>query len=63
MNTVIKQQSEVRVFINEVGEIAIAQNYEDLDMTTHCVTFWPECAEALIRAIRIAKRKAQGVKE
>jgi hypothetical protein len=63
MITAIKQQNEVRVFINELGEIAISQSCDDPETPTHCVSLWPEYAEALVRAIRRAKREALEARE
>lgn len=56
MTAAVKQQDEIEVFVNEAGGITIRQD-DDL------VVVLPQNAEALIQAIRSAKRMALEVEE
>lgn len=63
MAIAVQQQNQIDVSSNEDGHIVISQDCGDLETPTSHVIVAPQNVEAFLRAVRAAKREAQGAKE
>lgn len=60
MTVAVPQQDEISITVNPDGVVVMLQKAVDFDQADSVIAVLPENVEMLIRALRAAKKSAQG---